>query len=118
MGLHEGSFNYFDDEYISYAQGNYSFEDAWGTLISPNTIFYTNTGDPFQIPQNYVIVFTNEDSDILSDDPEGNSYTKSLQHLYAGVFDYIPGYYYNEPSGVVLPVYCDVEIKLIRLLPQ
>ncbi len=119
LGLHEGSFSFYDvvDE-DSYASGAYSFEDEWGALISPTTIYYTSDGYPFQIPQNYVGIFSNDDSDIQSDDLEGNSYSKGLEHLYAGVFDFIPGYHLNEPSGVVLPVYCDVEIKLVRILTQ
>ncbi|MCJ7774322.1 MAG: Ig-like domain-containing protein, partial [Desulfobacterales bacterium] len=119
LGLHEGSFSFYNivDE-NSYSAGSYSFEDAWGTLISPTTIYYTSDGYPFQIPQNYVTVFSNDDSDIQSDDPEGNSYSKSLQNLYAGVFDFVPGYILIVPSGVFAPVYCDVEITLVRILPQ
>jgi len=112
-GLHEGSF-YFYDEY-SYGEGDYSFEDAWGALITPTTVYYTNTGYPFQIPQNYVIVFSNDDNDIPSDDPEGNSYTKVIRQLYAGVFDNIPGHNIATPSGLELPVYCDVEITLTKI---
>ncbi len=119
LGLHEGSFSFYNivDE-DSYSAGSYSFEDAWGSLISPTTIYYTSEGYPFLIPQNDVTVFSNDDNDIPSDDPEGNSYSKSLQHIYAGVFDFIPGYHLNEPSGVVMPVYCDVEIKLVRISKQ
>lgn len=116
LGLHEGSF-YFYDEY-STGQGDYSFEDAWGTLISPTTTYYTDTGYPFQVPQNYVTVFSNEDNDIPADDSEGNSYTKLLQHLNAGVFENIPGVRIDVPSGIDVTVYCDVEIKLIRISTQ
>ncbi len=119
LGLHEGSFSFYNvvDE-DSYATGDYSFEDAWGALISPTTIYYTSDGYPFQIPQNDVTVFSNDDSDIQSDDTEGNSYSKSLQHLYAGVFDFVPGYILLEHSALFAPVYCDVEIKLVRISTQ
>ena len=87
-------------------------------LISPTTTYYTNTGYPVKVPQYSVAVFSNDDNDISSDDPEGNSYSKILQHLDAGVFENIPGPRIDVGSGVDVPVYCDVEIKLVRISGQ
>ncbi len=87
------------------------FTGIWGRLYNREETIYGSLGNPVTPPLYDVRVFSNDDRDIKSNDPYGDSFSKSLR-LNVGSFDNIVG------TDIDVPVYCDVEIKLVRIQNQ